>query len=93
MSYLGHIENGKVVFDGPAPLPEGVEVRVIEVNGRPIDDSFWHPKSLEQLIREQGVKPLKRVEEMTGGWPVEFLNDGFEDPIHGWRGGRSGDVP
>jgi hypothetical protein len=28
MTYLGHIESGKVVFDEPAPLDEGARVRV-----------------------------------------------------------------
>lgn len=28
MTYQGHIESGKVVFDEPVPLDEGVRVRV-----------------------------------------------------------------
>lgn len=28
MSFQGHIENGKVIFDEPVSLPEGTEVRV-----------------------------------------------------------------
>ena len=28
MTYQGHIESGKVVFDEPAPLKEGARVRV-----------------------------------------------------------------
>jgi hypothetical protein len=28
MTYRGHIENGAVVLDEPAPLPDGVKVRV-----------------------------------------------------------------
>ena len=28
MTYQGHIESGKVVFDKPAPLKEGARVRV-----------------------------------------------------------------
>jgi hypothetical protein len=28
MVYKGHVKNGVVVFDEPAPLPEGAEVRV-----------------------------------------------------------------
>lgn len=28
MTYQGHIESGKVVFDEPAPLEEGTRVRV-----------------------------------------------------------------
>jgi len=29
MSFAGHVQNGVVVFDSPAPLPEGTEVRVV----------------------------------------------------------------
>ena len=35
MSYRGHIENGTVVFDEAAPLPEGTEVNV-----EPVQPSF-----------------------------------------------------
>ena len=29
MSFAGHVHNGVVVFDSPAPLAEGTEVRVV----------------------------------------------------------------
>jgi hypothetical protein len=29
MTYQGHIENGKVVFDTPVALPEGTKVEVV----------------------------------------------------------------
>lgn len=32
MSYQGHIENGVVVFDGKAPLPDGTPVEVIPLD-------------------------------------------------------------
>lgn len=40
MTYKGHIENGVVVFDEPAQLPEGanVEVSIVVVSGTPADD-------------------------------------------------------
>lgn len=28
MSFEGHVENGQIVLDGPAELPEGAKVRV-----------------------------------------------------------------
>ena len=28
MTYSGHVENGKVVFDEPAPLADGTSVRI-----------------------------------------------------------------
>lgn len=36
MTYNGHVENGKVVFDEPAPLPDGTRVRV-EVAATPAE--------------------------------------------------------
>jgi hypothetical protein len=40
MSFLGHIENGSVVFDTPLPLPNGTQVKVeavpaVDRNGPP----------------------------------------------------------
>jgi hypothetical protein len=38
MTYKGHVENGKVVFDEAAQLPEGTRVR-IEVISSPANDT------------------------------------------------------
>ena len=31
MTYRGHVENGTIVLDGPAKLPEGAEVEVLHI--------------------------------------------------------------
>ena len=37
MTYRGHVENGRILLDEPAPLPEGAEVKVevVETSGAP----------------------------------------------------------
>lgn len=49
MTYRGRIENGVIVLDPPADLPEGVtvEVRVVEEAVEPPDDEV--PSLYEQL--------------------------------------------
>ena len=41
--------------------------------------------SFETLARQQGVKPVKHLEELLGGWPEEESNDGFEEAVRQWR--------
>ena len=50
MTYRGHVENGMVVLDSPASLPEGAEVRV-EV-GAP---GPQEPTLGEKLMKYAGV--------------------------------------
>jgi len=42
------------------------------------------PKSPVELSKEQGI-PLRPVEEILGGWPVEETDDGFENSLKEWR--------
>jgi hypothetical protein len=83
MSYVGHIENGVVVFNGPVSLPEGTFVRVEPVDA-PMGD-FWAPISLDELAERQGVKPMESLDDLAGGWPESELNDGFEKAVVEWR--------
>lgn len=50
MSYRGHIEAGKVVFDVPAPLAEGTQVRVeVLAESGEADLSPHRPTMAEEL--------------------------------------------
>lgn len=40
---------------------------------------FWSGYTLEDLARMQNVRPVERLEDLIGGWPVEELQDGFEE--------------
>ncbi len=51
MAYTGHVENGVVVLDNPAGLPEGVRVRVDVL--REDTEEVFHP----DVIRFTGVLP------------------------------------
>lgn len=66
MTYAGRIKNGVAVLDEPVTLPEGTPVRV-EVERA--DSDFWQGKSVEQLAREQGVRPIERIEDLAIDWP------------------------
>lgn len=38
-----------------------------------------------RLAREQGVRPVARLEDLLGGWPAEERDDGFEEALMQWR--------
>ncbi|MEX2214029.1 MAG: hypothetical protein WD768_07875 [Phycisphaeraceae bacterium] len=82
MTYSGHIKNGVAVLDGAAKLPEGTAVR-IEVEGGPSES--WRNRTLEELAREQGVKPMPSCRELAGDWPAEDSVDDFLAFIRGAR--------
>lgn len=46
---------------------------------------FWQGASFESLARQQGVHPVKRLEDLLGGWPEDEVNDGFEAALARWR--------
>ena len=46
---------------------------------------FWSGYTLEDLARMQNVRPVERLEDLIGGWPVEELQDGFEEELARWR--------
>ena len=74
MTYRGHIKDGVAVLDDVARLPDGTPVR-IEVDYAESD--FWKNKSIEDLIREQGAKPIQNFEELAIDWPQEDSIDEF----------------
>ena len=56
MELRGHIENGKVILDESASLPEGAEVRIEVVNGAANNDTgdgIEEPLS-QKLLRHAG---------------------------------------
>jgi hypothetical protein len=74
MAYRGHIKDGVAIFDEPIQLPDGTPVRV-EVE--PLDADFWQGRSLDQLVREQGVTPCLDPADLAGAWPEEESLDEF----------------
>ena len=53
---------------------------------RPSGGDFWQRVSLEELARQQGVRPVERFEDLLGGWPEDQIDDGFEEALKRWRG-------
>lgn len=52
----------------------------------PSAGDFWRGYSFEELARQQGVRPVKRPEDLIGGWPEDQIDDGFEEALERWRG-------
>lgn len=46
---------------------------------------FWSSPTMEELAKMQNVRPVERLEDLIGGWPVEELQDGFEEELARWR--------
>ena len=57
MTFNGHIEHGRVVFDGPLNLPNGTEVTMI-VSGKTTEARSDVPSLYERL------KPIIGIEEL-----------------------------
>lgn len=56
MTYRGHVKNGQIVLDEPAPLPEGTEVNVGVVEGGDGKPTIWD-KLLELAGTVEGLPP------------------------------------
>lgn len=46
---------------------------------------FWERRSVEELARLQGTRPVESIEAIMGGWPPEEIDDGFEEAVLRWR--------
>lgn len=52
----------------------------------PRANELWRQHtSLEDLARQQGVRPVTRLEDLAGGWPEDQIDDGFEEALERWR--------
>ena len=74
MTYRGHIKNGVAVLDTAVKLPDGTPV---QVDVEPANSEFWRGKSVEQLAREQGVRPIRDLDDLAGEWPEDESVDDF----------------
>jgi hypothetical protein len=39
----------------------------------------------DELARAQGVSPVGQLDRVTGGWPEDERDDGFEEAVVRWR--------
>jgi hypothetical protein len=74
MTFRGRIKNGVAVLDSLVALPDGTRVRV-EVESAQSD--FNMGKSVEELAREQRVKPVSDLSKLTIAWPEDESVDEF----------------
>lgn len=79
-----HIDSDTLYLPELGPMVgKDVEIIVLEraANGGDV---------LDQLAAAQGVGPLASMDQLAGGWPAEFRDDGFEDDL---RARRDEDLP
>jgi hypothetical protein len=56
-------------------------------------DNFWREKSIEELAREQQVKPIKDITDVLGkGKDLWASDEEFEEFLAGIRDRRRGDT-
>jgi hypothetical protein len=72
MTYRGHVKNGVVVVDSPAPLPEGMPVVIspdetlLDIEGEPIHPAFL----IGDRAIDMGVDDLgKNIDHYLYGHP------------------------
>jgi hypothetical protein len=81
--FQGYVEKGMVILHQPLPLPDGTPV-LVEPAIKAAD--FWRSYSLDELASQQGVRVLHSPDDLLGGWPVDEVNDNFEEAVFVWRG-------
>jgi hypothetical protein len=64
----------------------GADMNVrIKTDGKALDP-FYHPKSIEELAEEQGVRPVEDFESLLGDfWPEDESVDDFLAERERWR--------
>ena len=45
----------------------------------------WQSSSLDELARQQGVSAPESLDDLLGGWPMDEVNDDFEETFLAWR--------
>jgi hypothetical protein len=92
MEYTGTFENGVVRPDRPVNLANGtrVEFHAVAANGAGQSGAgspaelrcrFEERKSVADLARDQGVRPIRSVDEFAGPWPDDDPADAPDELI------------
>lgn len=78
-------EQGVLKPEDAIDLPEGARgiARIRETNGEAAD--FWAKPSIDQLRKEQGTLPVRRIEDLAGDWPEEDPINEFLDNLERGR--------
>ena len=66
--------------------------RVLDISSPKARFSPRRGATFEELARQQGVRPVRRLEDLLGGWPEDELNDGFEEALAAWRQPPTGEA-
>jgi hypothetical protein len=59
------------------------DIKQLQLGG----SEFYEHKSLQELIAEQGVKPITNIDQLKGDfWPEEESIEEFIETLREWRG-------
>jgi hypothetical protein len=80
-------------LDAPIPqLPElapmigkTVEIIVIEESVGEGNGAAQRPATLEEIAAAQRVQPVSDPQQLSGGWPEDERDDGFDEALEQWR--------
>jgi hypothetical protein len=95
MTLDGIVQNGTIVLNDGATLPEGTPVKVTINQNRQAskaaqeklltDTVFFHSATIDELAAVQGVTAPCSFDDLLGGWPEDERGDEFEEAVAGWR--------
>jgi predicted DNA-binding antitoxin AbrB/MazE fold protein len=93
VEFRGIFEEGVVRPIEPVDLPDGTEVefrarlrtpvKQDDIDGR--SGEFWRARSLDELAAEQGVRPIKSIDELAARWPDDDPADSVDEFIRHLR--------
>jgi len=64
MTYRGHVRNGQIALDDPAPLPEGAEVSVQVLNNS--DPQVTRREILQMSIEQRRQLLMRQSDRLAG---------------------------
>jgi hypothetical protein len=72
MTIRGHVQNGVVVLDPPAVLPEGTEVEINPVGMPAADQDAMPPEEIARLLATMDqLEPLDLTDAERAAWEAE----------------------
>ncbi len=80
MDFRGYVDKGWIRPSEPISLPDGTPVTFsrattrgatgrLRGNGKAGPIGGWKSRPLRDLVREQGSKPLRSLDDLAGDWP------------------------
>ncbi|MEK6702707.1 MAG: hypothetical protein AABZ53_10620 [Planctomycetota bacterium] len=96
MDFKGYVDKGWIKPTEPITLPDGTPVTFKRARPQAATNTpsriekskairGWRARSLKELASEQGVGPLKSLDQLAGDWPK---NESVDEFLRSVRKGR-----